>query len=122
MVRGVLVQVGQAQQQFEHTVALFRVRIGCAFFQLRDNRKGIRKEPLDDLRFDRTAVTESLHDLIIASESVVEEVVEAYLLSGKAGWDEIRARRTPADSWDGGIHEGLRPLKINFKTQKSKAF
>jgi hypothetical protein len=44
------------------------------------------------------------------------------LLSGKAGWDEIRARRAAADSRDGGIHEGLRPLKINFRAHKSKSF
>ena len=69
MVRGIFVQIRQAQQKLQHAVALFRVRLGRAFLEIRDDREGVRKEPFDDLRIDRAAFAESLHDLIGAEKA-----------------------------------------------------
>src|ERR1700690_4302901 len=91
VVRGILVQIRQAQQKLQHAFALLGVRLRRAFLKVRDDRKGVREQPFDDLGIDRAALAESLHDLIAAKKGLVEKMIEAYLLGGEAGRNEIRA-------------------------------
>jgi len=122
VVRGILVQIRQTQQKLQHAVALLGFRLRRAFLKVRDDRQGVGQQPFDDLGIDRAALAESLHDLIAAKKSLVEKMVEAYLLGGKAGRNEIRAGRPSADPSDCGIHNGLLSLAISFSATESSTF
>lgn len=104
VMREVFVQIGDDQQEFEHSIALIGVgRVG-AFFQVLDYRESIGKNPLEDFWLERPAVLAGLKRFLDPHERFVEKMVQAQLFGGKPRRNFLCATALPATCCDRGIH------------------
>lgn len=82
MVRDIFVQIRKDEQQFEHAIALFRLRLVGALFQILHSRERIGKQPLEALFGQWGAFTAMLESLIGAQEGFVEKMIETEFRTG----------------------------------------
>ena len=93
MVRGVFVHVRKAQQQLQHAVALFRLGIAGAFFQIIDDRQSvIGSKRSSRLRVDGVPFAASLHGFASAAESLIEKMPEAHFFARETRRNQIASR------------------------------
>jgi hypothetical protein len=104
MVRCIFVKICEAEQQFEHAIALFRFWIANALFQVIHDRQCIRQQPFESLGFDLVAVAASLHRLAGAQKGLIEKMIQAHVLASEAGRNEICAGLPPTNPGNVGIH------------------
>jgi hypothetical protein len=77
MMCHVFVKVRQNQQQLEHAIALFRIRIACSLFEILDHRQSVRQQPLDVARAHRFPLAAPRKHVVRAQERFVQKVIEA---------------------------------------------
>jgi hypothetical protein len=105
MVGCVFVEIGEAEQEFEHAIPFLGIWLDGSFFEIRHDREGIREKLLDDLRVNGVALAAALHHFAGAVKRFVEEMVEADLLAGEAGRDSVHAGGSATNSSDGCAHK-----------------
>jgi hypothetical protein len=79
MVRGVLVQIREAQHKFEHTVALIGVRFIGVGFELLHRRERVGEEPLQILGAQRFAALAVRERLLGANRGFIEKMIQTKL-------------------------------------------
>ena len=79
MVRDIFVEIREDQQQLEHAIALFRLRLVGALFQIFHRRERIGKQPFQAVFRQQGAFTATRESLIGAQERFVEKMIEAKL-------------------------------------------
>lgn len=104
MMSHIFVQVRQNQQQFEHAIALLRIRIARSFFEVLDDRQGVRQQPLDVARAQRSTLAASRKHVVRPQEGFIEEVIEAQSFGRQSGGDRVGARFPSASTWGEGSH------------------
>lgn len=75
VVRDVFVQVRENEKEFEHAIALLRIRIAGAFFEVFHDSEGVSEEPFEAFRVHRAAGAAALKGVVGANERFVEEMV-----------------------------------------------
>lgn len=76
-MRDVFVHVRKNQEQFEHAVPLFGLRLVGAFLQIRDHGQCIREEQFEAVRIDRAPFTAAAQRFIRAHKSFIDKMVQA---------------------------------------------
>lgn len=104
MVRDIFVQIREDQQQLEHAIALFWLRLVGALFQILHSCERIGKQPFEALFGQWGPFTATLESLIGAQERFVEEMIEAEFRTGQCRRRRFRAPRTGAVDGDSGFH------------------
>jgi hypothetical protein len=104
MVRDVLVEVREDQQQLEHAIALFWLRLVSALFQILHCRERIGKQPFQILFGQRDSFTATLESLIGAQERFVEKMIQAECGAAQRRRCKLRAPRTGAVVGYSGFH------------------
>jgi hypothetical protein len=104
VVRDVFVQVRENEKEFEHSIALLRIRFAGAFFQVFHDREGVSEEPLEAFRVYGAAGTATLEGLVGANKSLVEEMVEAVLLACEGLRDRLGTRIPSARDRNRRVH------------------
>jgi hypothetical protein len=114
MMRHVFLQVRKDQKKFEHAVALVRVRLVRAFFEIFNHGERIRKQPFEAAGIDRFTPTEILQSAIGSNERLVEKMIEAELFGNEPYRNRAGTPRPAA--WGGrcGVHDLLHFLGLNF--------
>lgn len=107
MVCHILLEVRENQQQFQHTVALIRVRLVRAFLQIFYHRKRIGKQPIQAAGIERAPLPAALQRVVRANKRLVKKVIQAELLAGKTSGDRSGASFSPASSNRGSRHSEL---------------
>jgi len=79
VVRGVFVEVGEAQHEFEHAVALIGVWLIGAGFEVLDRGESIGEKPFQVGGAERFAALAVGEGLLGAHRSFIKEVVHAEL-------------------------------------------
>ena len=92
MMGDVFVEVRQNQQQLEHPVALIRIRLGGAFFEIFHNRQRIRKQPFQVARIHGAALAAAIEGAIGPQERFVKKVIETQSFGGQSCGNRIGAR------------------------------
>jgi hypothetical protein len=104
MVRDVLVEIREDQQQLEHTIALFRLRLVGALFQILYRRERIGQQPFQTVFGQRRSFTATRESLIGAQERFVEKMIQAKFRAGQRRRRRLRASRTDAMDGYGRFH------------------
>jgi hypothetical protein len=81
MVRNVLVKIRKDQQKLEHPVALLRIWISRALFQILYDRQRIGEQPLQIAWVQLLALVRSFQRFICAEKCFVEKMVQAKSLA-----------------------------------------
>ncbi len=84
----IFVEIREHQQQFEHAIALLRVRIISPFLEIFNDGKSVREQPLKTGGIDRRALAAGIERLISPREGLVEKMIEAQLFACKALRDQ----------------------------------
>jgi len=79
MVGDVFMEIRQDQQQFEHTIALFGLRLVGALFQILHGGERVGKQPLQAFFGQRRSFTAARESLIGAQKGFIEKMIEAKL-------------------------------------------
>ena len=82
MMGHVFVEIGKNQKQFEHPVALLRIRVSGAFFQIIHDRQRISEQPFQPFRVDWLTRVAALKSAVRPRERFVQKVVQAQPLRG----------------------------------------
>lgn len=104
MVSNIFVKVGQNQQKFEHSIALFFLWFRGAFFKVFHDSERVRQKPFEALPVDRATRATPLERLVCTDEGFVKEVIEAQLLACEGQWDRVRTRLPSAGNHHRRIH------------------
>lgn len=116
MVRDVLMQIRQNQEQLEHSVSLFRTETVCSLLEALNNRKSVGKQPFETLRIDWVPLTAAPQRLIGAKECLLDEVIEAESLCSQRGRNRSCTRRPSAISRNTVAHDTPRIAKRRLAT------
>src|SRR5271167_4360817 len=111
MVRHILVQVRQDQQQFEHAVTLIRIRVARILLQVFHDCEGIRKQPFQIVRVKLFALMRAFERFIRAKKSLVEKMIQAKLLTRKPHWKWAYTPGPATPCVDNGCHDSPRDLE-----------
>jgi hypothetical protein len=104
VVRDIFVKIGQDQQEFEHTVTLFRARFLGAFFQVFHRGERVGEQPFKTFFAQRNAFTATRKGLIGANEGFIEKMIQTQLGAEERGGSRIRAACAVAMDGSGGCH------------------
>lgn len=110
-MRYVLVQVGEDQQQFEHAVALLRVRYFRASLEIIYDHQRVRQQPFERFRIDGVAGAAALERLIRTHESFVKKMVQAKLFGNQSARNRVVARVPPTRRCSSKVHDPPRKLE-----------
>jgi hypothetical protein len=108
MVRHILVEIREDQQQFKHTITLLWLRFVGAFFQILDCSQRIRKQPFQTIFRERRTFTAACESLVGAQKRLIQKVIEAELRAGERRRGRLGTPGPLAIGGTGGIH--LAPL------------
>ena len=104
MMCDVLVQIREDQQQFEHPITLFRLRLVGALFQIFHRRERIGEQPFQAVFGQWGPFTATLESLIGAHERFVEKMIQAEFRAGERRRRGLRAPGTGAVDGYSGCH------------------
>jgi len=104
VVRDVLVEVCENKKEFEHSVALLRIRFAGAFFEVFHDSEGVSEKPFEALGVHGAAGAAALERLVSANERLVEEMVEAELLAGEGPRNRLGTRLPSARDRNRRVH------------------
>jgi len=104
MMRDVLVEIRENQQQLEHAITLFWLWLVSAIFQIFDRSERVREQPFETLFRQWGAFTATLESLIGAQERFVEKMIQAEFRAGESRRRRLRAPRTSAVDGYSGSH------------------
>lgn len=82
MMRDVLVEIGQHQEQIQHSLALLRNGGARVFFQRFDDRQRVGQQPFQLFGAQRTLFAASREGVIGANGGLIEKMIDAQLLAG----------------------------------------
>jgi hypothetical protein len=115
MVRDVFVEIREDQQQLEHAIALFRLGLVGALFQILHRRERIGKQPFQAVFRQQGAFTATRESQIGAQECFIEKMIQAELRTSQRRRHKLSAPWTGAMDGNSGFHptplilERLRP-------------
>jgi hypothetical protein len=104
MMRDIFVEIREDQQQLEHTIALFRLRLVRALFQIFDRRERIGEQPFQTLFGQRRPFTAAREGLVGAQERLVEKMIQAKFRADQRRRCRLGTPRTGAMDRYGGVH------------------
>jgi hypothetical protein len=104
MVRDVFMEIRKDQQQFEHAIALFGLRLVGALFQILHRGERIGKQPFQAFSCQRRSFTAERESLIGAQKSFIEKMIEAKLCTGECRRRRLCAASTYAMDGNSGFH------------------
>jgi len=104
MVRDVLVEIREDQQQLEHAIALFWLRLVGAFFQILHRCERVGEQPFQALFLQRGTFTATIESLIGAQKRFVEKMVKAKLRTSQGWRHRLSAPWTRATDGNSGFH------------------
>jgi hypothetical protein len=104
MVRHVLVEIREDQQQFKHTITLLWLRFVGAFFQILDCGQRIRKQPFQTIFGERRTFTAACESQVGAQKRFIQKVIEAELRAGERRRGRLGTPWPLAIGGTGGIH------------------
>jgi hypothetical protein len=104
MVRDVFMEIRQDQQQFEHAIALFGLRLVGALFQILHGGKRVGQQPFQALFGQRRSFTAAREGLIGAQKSFIEKMIEAKLGASQRRRSGLCATRTDTMDGNSGFH------------------
>jgi hypothetical protein len=82
MVRDILVEVRQNQQQLEHPVTLIRIGLCGAFFQIFHDHQSIGEEPFKIALVHGAALAAVIEGKVSAQKSFLKKMIETQSFSG----------------------------------------
>lgn len=103
-MRDVFVQVREDEKEFEHSIALLRIRLTGRFFEIPHDSQGVGEEPFEAFRVYRAASAATLKRFVGANECLVKKMVETELLARKGPRDRLGTRIPPARDRNRGVH------------------
>jgi hypothetical protein len=104
MVRNIFVEIREDQQELEHAIALLRLRLVGALFQIFDRRECVSEQPFETFFGQGRAFTATLESLIGAQERFVEKMIQAEFRAGERRRRGLRAPGTGAMDGYSGCH------------------
>ena len=104
MMRHVFVEIREDQQQLEHAIALFRLRLVGAFFQVFHRSERIGKQPLHTLFAERRAFAASCESLVCTQKCFIEKMIEAKLRTNERSGRKLCAPCPGAMDGNSGFH------------------
>jgi len=99
VVRHVLVQVRQHQQQVQHALPLAGIGLADFFIQIADDGERIGEKPFEVAGTELAAFAAAIQRIVRAGERVVEKMIEAKLLGRESIRNRTRARGPSAACW-----------------------
>src|SRR5215469_17936087 len=115
---GVFVNIRQTEQQFQHAVAVFRLGVPRAFFQINDNRERVGQKALKSFRIDGISLTAPRHGLVRAAKCFFQKVSQAHLFPGQT-WRNQMGTRSPAAKSDDCSNHLLKLLRTTLNAVES---
>jgi hypothetical protein len=104
VVRNIFVEIREDQQQLEHAIALFRLWLVGALFEVLYRRERVREQPFQTFPGQWSPFTATLESLIGAQKRFVEKMIQAEFRAGERRRCRLRAPRTGAVDGYSGFH------------------
>jgi len=104
MVRDVLVEVRQHEQQVEHTLALAGIGFADFLFEVCHDGESVRKQPFEIAGSQRTPFAAANEGVVRAHERLVEEMIQTELFGRECSRNRLLAGGPSAASEDRSAH------------------